>query len=382
MRRGHSRVHEQTHEIITLVLITLDATPLLGPRTGIGRYVEHLLAELPGAIARRQVDAHIRATTWTARGARLANLPAGVVQVGPRVPARLLRECWRRSDFPSIERLVGPTDVFHGTNFVSPPSRGAREVVTIHDLTYAVHAETVSRASLMYRELVPRALARGAHVVTPTEVVAAAVRSHYSLAHDRVTAIPLGVDSAWFDASPPDHRWTTARQLPADYFVFVGSLDPRKNLPTLLDAHARLRATSAHAPDLVLAGPAGRAGTLAAGPGVHLTGWLDDGDLTRLVAGCRALVLPSIDEGFGLPVLEALAAGRPVVVSDIAVLREVAGPHAITAPHDDPDALADALRRAWTTPDDDDARDARRAWARRFTWSACADRTLDVYLAA
>src|SRR5659263_660225 len=78
MRRGHSRVHEQTHEIITLVLITLDATPLLGPRTGIGRYVEHLLAELPGAIARRQVDAHIRATTWTARGARLANLPAGV----------------------------------------------------------------------------------------------------------------------------------------------------------------------------------------------------------------------------------------------------------------------------------------------------------------
>ncbi|NMM30071.1 MAG: glycosyltransferase family 4 protein, partial [Cellulomonas sp.] len=99
-------------------------------------------------------------------------------------------------------------------------------------------------------------------------------------------------------------------------------------------------------------------------------------------AGARALVLPSIDEGFGLPVLEALAAGRPVVVSDIAVLREVAGPHAITAPHDDPDALADALRRAWTTPDDDDARDARRAWARRFTWSACADRTLDVYLAA
>lgn len=382
MRRGRSGSHERTHEIITIVLITLDATPLLGPRTGIGRYVEHLLAELPGAIARRQVDVEVRATTWTARGGRLAHLPAGVAQVGPRVPARLLRECWRRTDFPPIERLVGPTDVFHGTNFVSPPTRRAREVVTIHDLTYAVHAQTVSSASLLYRELVPRALARGAHVVTPTEVVAAAVRSHYSLSHDRVTAVPLGVDSSWFDASPPDDRWTATRHLPADYFVFVGSLDPRKNLRTLLDAHARLRAADADAPDLVLAGPAGREGALAAGPGVHVTGWLDDADLTRLVAGARALVLPSIDEGFGLPVLEALAAGRPVVVSDIAVLREVAGPHAITAPYNDPVALADALRRAWTAPDDDDARDSRRAWARRFTWSACADRTLDVYLAS
>ncbi|NMM30101.1 MAG: glycosyltransferase family 4 protein, partial [Cellulomonas sp.] len=322
------------------MLITLDATPLLGPRTGIGRYVEHLLAELPGAIERRQVDAHVRATTWTARGARLANLPAGVVQVGPRVPARLLRECWRRADFPSIERLVGPTDVFHGTNFVSPPTRAAREVVTIHDLTYEMHAHTVSAASLLYKELVPRALDRGAHVVTPSEVVAAAVRSHYALADERVTAIPLGVDSSWFDARLPDHRWTAARGLPEDYFLFVGSLDPRKNLPTLLEAHARLRATNADCPGLVLAGPAGREAALGARPGVHLTGWLDHADLTTLVAGSRALVLPSIDEGFGLPVLEALAAGRPVVVSDIAVLREVAGPHAITAPHDDPDALA------------------------------------------
>jgi glycosyltransferase involved in cell wall biosynthesis len=368
-------------EIITLVLITLDATPLLGARTGIGRYVENLLVELPGALERRQVDAQVRATTWTARGARLSGLPSGVVQVGPRVPARLLRACWRRADFPSIEWLVGSTDVFHGTNFVSPPTRAAREVVTIHDLAYALHPETVSKSSLLYRELVPRSLARGAHVVTPTEVVASAVRSHYSLPYERVTAIPHGVDSTWFEASPPDQEWSAARGLPTDYFVYVGSLDPRKNLPTLLEAHARLRATSTDAPDLVLAGPAGREGAFAPRPGVHVTGWLDDADLKHLVAGCRALVLPSIDEGFGLPVLEALAAGRPVVVSELPVLHEVSGPHAITAAHDDPDDLADALRRAQATPDGTDARESRRAWARRFTWSACADRTLDVYLA-
>lgn len=360
--------------------ITLDATPLLGPKTGVGRYVHHLLAELPGAISRRGLDAQVRATTWTARGSALTQLPAGVTQVGPRIPARLLRQLWRRTDFPPIEALVGPTDVFHGTNFISPPTRHAREVVTIHDLTYVKHAHTVTSASLLYRELVPRALARGARVVTPSETVAAAVREFYALPPRQVVATPLGVEEPWFNASPPSATWLAKRNVPPEYLVFVGSLDPRKNLPALLAAYGLLRARSTAAPALVLAGPAGREESLAAQPGVHVTGWLDDDDLRDLVAGSRALVLPSLDEGFGLPVLEALACGRPVVVSDIPALLEVAGPHAITAAPTDPDALADALERALAGPDDERARTARRERARLFTWAAFAERTLDVYL--
>ena len=363
------------------MLITLDATPLLGPRTGIGRYVENLVRELPAAAVRRGLAADVRVTTWTARGARLSDLPRGVAQVGPRVPARMLRECWRRTAFPPIELLVGRTDVFHGTNFVSPPTSSAREVVTVHDLTYALHAETVSAASLLYRELVPQALARGARVITPTEVVAAAVRDHYSLPQGQVVAVPLGVEDAWFDAPPAERAWLRAHELPDDYVVFVGSLDPRKNLPRLLEAHSALRASAPGTPDLVLAGPAGREQSLQGRAGVHLTGWLDDADLRGLVAASRALVLPSTDEGFGLPVLEALAAGRPVVISDLPVLHEVAGPHAVAAPPDDAEALADALRAALDGPDDSTARTARRAWARELTWARCAERTLDVYTA-
>lgn len=363
------------------MLITLDATPLLGPRTGIGRYVENLVRELPDAATRRGLDAQVRVSTWTARGGRLRDLPKDVAQVGPRVPARMLRECWRRTQFPPIELLVGQTDVFHGTNFVSPPTRGAREVVTIHDLTYALHADTVSAASLMYRELVPRALGRGAQVVTPTAVVAAAVREHYGLPWDRVTAVPHGVEDQWFEAPPATPAWFRGRGLPEDYLVFVGSLDPRKNLPRLLEAHAILRAMDSQAPALVLAGPAGREQSLQGRAGVHLTGWLDDADLRSLVAASRALVLPSTDEGFGLPVLEALAAGRPVVISDLPVLHEVAGPHAVAAPPDDAEALAHALASVLDGVDDSAARAARQAWARELTWARCAERTLDVYAA-
>ncbi|WP_199423600.1 glycosyltransferase family 4 protein [Actinotalea solisilvae] len=361
------------------MLITLDATPLLGVRTGIGRYVEHLVAELPGALGRRGLDAHVQVSTWTARGGAIADLPPGVAQVGRRVPARLVREAWRRWDLPPVEALVGRTDVFHGTNFTSPPTRRAREVVTVHDLTYELHADTVSDASLAYRALVPRALGRGAHVVTPSEAVAAAVRDHYGLAADRVTATPLGVAPAWARAVPATPAWLDAHGLPGDYVVFVGSLDPRKNLARLVDAHARLRAARPDAPALVLAGPAGRAAALGARPGVHLTGFLADGELRALVAGARALALPSLDEGFGLPVLEALAAGRPVVGADIPAVREVAGDHAVLAEPTDTDALAGALEAVVDGPDGEADRAGRRAWAARFTWAACADATVAVY---
>ncbi len=363
------------------MLITLDATPLLGPRTGIGRYVENLVAGLPAALDRRAPGSRVQVTTWTARGARLTALPPSVGQVGPRTPARLLRECWRRTQFPPIELLTGQTDVFHGTNFVSPPTREAREVVTIHDLTYALHAQTVSAASLLYRELVPRALDRGARVITPTEVVATAIREHYGLTDERVTAVPLGVDASWFSAPAATSAWLGERGLPDDFFVFVGSLDPRKNLPRLLEAHAALRATTPGAPDLVLAGPAGREQALQGRPGVHLTGWLDDADLRGLVAASRALVLPSTDEGFGLPVLEALAVGRPVVVSDLPVFHEVAGPHAFAGSPHDPESLAVALGAALRADDDNLARARRQEWARQFTWERCADRTVAVYAA-
>ncbi len=359
--------------------ITLDGTPLLGRRTGIGTYVARLVEALPAAAARRGTGARFDVMTWSVRGGRVRDLPPGVRQVGLPFPARLLREAWARADAPPVELLVGRTSVVHGTNFVAPPTWRAAEVVTVHDLAYETLPGTVTPDAARYRVLVPRALARGAHVVTPSHATASAVRGHYGLTEERVTVTPLGVDERWFAPATASHG---VRPATHEYLLFVGTLDPRKNLPRLLAAHAELRRRSPRAPDLVLAGPAGRDEHVADAPGVVRAGWLEDDQLRALVAGARALVLPSLDEGFGLPVLEAFATGRPVLAGDVPALREVGAALATYADPLERDALLSGLEEVLDAPDDAAARRARTDRARTFTWDATADATLDAYTRA
>lgn len=360
--------------------IVLDATPLLGERTGIGRYTAHLLAELPAALARAGVDAGVAAATWTLDRRAPSDVPPGVEVVGAGIPPRLLWAAWRYADRPVAEQFVGPCDVIHSTNFVSPPARHAREVVTIHDLSYELQRETVSPASRAYRRLVPRALGRGAQVLAISETMAGRIRDFYGLPDERVAVTRLGVDESWYAEPRPTEETLRRLGIPPRYLLFVGSLDRRKNLPRLVAAHRAATAAGADVPPLVLAGPAGRESGLADHPGVLLAGFLDDADLRATVAGCTALVLPSLDEGFGLPVLESLACGRPVVVSDVPALREVAGPYGVVVPPQDEDAIAAGLLAVLGVADDDDARRARRSHARGWTWQGCAESTVRAYL--
>jgi len=358
------------------VRVGLDATPLLGPRTGVGRYVEGLLRgllELPDP-----PDLRLTAFTW--RGLADLSGPPGTTVTRRRAPARLLQAAWLRSSLPPVELLSGAVEVFHGTNFVLPPTARAGGVLTVHDLSFLHHTDTVRPASLAYQRLVPRALDRGCVVVCPSETVAAEVRATYGLTVERVVATPLGVDPAWFSAAPLDPAERSGRELPERYLVFVGTREPRKNLAVLLRAVALLREDDPDAPPLVVAGPAGWGEQGSALPaGVIPAGYLEPADLMRLVAGAAALVLPSRYEGFGLPVLEALACGVAVVTSDLPVFREVAGELAETAPVGDAEQLAAALTRALRTGSPPGLAALRRERAAGFTWRRCAQRTLAAY---
>jgi glycosyltransferase involved in cell wall biosynthesis len=343
--------------------VGIDATPLLGTRTGVGTYVAGLL---DGFLALdERPDAVLTAFTW--RG--VEGLPAPWPRAPRRFSARALQAAWTRADWPPVEWLSGRVDVFHGTNFVLPPTRHAAGVMTIHDLAYDAHADTVTPASLRYRTLVPRALRRGALVVTPSETVADEVRDRYGLARDRVVPTPLGVAPFWYGSHdrPPG--------LPGEYLLFVGSREPRKNLPVLLDAVSRLP----DAPPLVLVGPPGWGPAVDTGRTVAL-GYLAGADLARVVAHASAFVFPSRYEGFGLPPVEALATGTPVVASDLPVLREVLGTQATYATVGDAEALADAIRTTLATGDGGQAgRAARAAHAAAFTWARCARATAAAY---
>jgi glycosyltransferase involved in cell wall biosynthesis len=346
--------------------IGLDATPLLGHRTGVGRYTLSLLTALT------LYDDELVATAFTfrGRGDLTTAVPAGVRVAARPAPARGLQELWARGEWPPVELLSGTVDVFHATNFVLPPLRRARGVVTIHDLAFLRHPEMVSAASARYRALVPRSLKRASVVLTPSAATASALQEEYDVGCP-VVVTPLGVDPRWAAARPSDEATRARLGLPPSYLLFVGTIEPRKDLRTLLAAHRLLP----DAPPLVLVGPTGWGEHLDVS-GCIATGYLDDDVLPGVVAGATALVVPSRDEGFGLPVIEALAAGTPVVASDLPVLREVGGTVTTYAEPGDPAAFAAALQRVLDDPGDPAV---RRTHGASYTWARCAEATRAAY---
>jgi glycosyltransferase involved in cell wall biosynthesis len=351
--------------------VLLDGTPLLGSRTGVGRYTASLseeLASLP------EVDT--RAVAFTLRGWRRLRtvLPHGVRARGMPVAARLLRRAWLRSRFPQVELFAGPTDVVHGTNFVLPGTARAAGVLTIHDLAFLDSPEELSASDQDLPELVRQGVARANIICTPTSAVADAVAQRLDVDRAKIRVTPLGVDAAWFNARPPGKELAERLGLPPVYVLFVGAASPRKGLDWLVKAHE----STPDLPPLVFTGP----GRFPVSDRAQHTGYLSDLDLRSVLAGASALVLPSRDEGFGLPVLEAMACDVPVVCTDIPALREVAGDCAGLVPYGDVDALVDALRTAVADPHLVATSAARRAHAASFTWRRCAEATIDAYRAA
>ncbi len=366
--------------------VGIDATPLLGPRTGVGTYTANLVREL-AVVGPDRV--RVVATAFTARGAGglASQLPAGVDVHSRPVPARALRAAWLRTAQPTAELLTGPVDVFHGTNFVVPPLRRARGVVTIHDLGYLRNPDTVARASLAYRDLVSLALRRGAVVCTPSRAVAAQVADAYAIPGSRIHPTPLGVEPSWLEMGHQkkgdrvEGEGVGAPDLPAAYLLAVGTLEPRKNLRLLLDVYRLAAARRVELPPLVLAGGQGWGDALDLGGlperAVRFLGHVPFARLQQVVAQATALLFPSIDEGFGLPPLEALACGTAVVCSDLDVTREVLGDQAAFADPRSPEQFLAAVERSLDDPVG--TPESRRQHAAGFTWSACAQATVRAY---
>jgi glycosyltransferase involved in cell wall biosynthesis len=365
--------------------VALDSTSLIGARTGVGTFTAELLARL--AV---RADLDVTAFAVTRRGAKAmaADLPATVDAVRRPMVARPLRWCWMHSDRPPIEWWTGTVDVVHGPNFVVPPARGAAEVVTVHDLTCVRYPEMCTRDVLQVPTLLRRALRRGAWVHTVSEFVAAEVIEEFGADPSRVVAVPNGAPPS----VDPDRRPAAAVRGRAlaraeRYVLALGTLEPRKDLPTLVRAFDELADDD---PDLalVLAGPDGwgadavTAAIAAArhGARVRRLGWVADADREALLVGAAAVAYPSRYEGFGLPPLEALAAGTPVGATRAGALPEVLADAAEWAEVGDATGVAAALHTVLT--DEERATAIVEAGSRRlsaYSWDRTADDIVELY---
>jgi glycosyltransferase involved in cell wall biosynthesis len=352
--------------------ILADNRPALRERTGVGEYLHGLIranaAAHPGEVT-------VFTSSWKDRLPAAVVAELGVTAVDRRIPVRALNLLWHRARWPPVETVAGEFDVVHAAHPLLIPARRAAQVVTIHDLFFLWNPR-LTRAEIRrdYAALAG-AHARRAHaVVTSTEHGKRLVGEHLGVPADRVYVCPPGLPT-WQTLGRTPH-------VPRDgYVLFVGTLEPRKNVGALLDAYELLLERRRTTPSLVLAGRATSeaAGWLAriarpplAGRVRHL-GYVAPEEREGVFAGARVLVMPSLDEGFGLPALEAMSAGIPVVVSNRGSLPEVVGTGGLLFDPAEPSALAGALEQLVS----DDAvaaswGSAGLARARAFSWDAAA----------
>ena len=368
------------------VRILLDYRPALRQRTGVGEFVHELTRALASERLRhgRGDQFAILTTSWKDRPAPdLSSELHGVEVIDRRLPVRALTWSWNRLGWPPVEWFAGTADVVHAQTPLIIPTRDAARVITIHDLDFLKHPDRTHAE--MRRDYPSRARK---HANRADQIV---VSSHYTAGE--VTR-QLGVPRYRLTVcSPGAPRWASevARQRAGSdlgsTILFVGTLEPRKNVAGLLDAYEQLLSRRPDAPTLVIAGRVpdaaealvARVNRPPLAGAVELRGYVPDGDRPLLYRQARILVLPSFEEGFGLPVLEAMASGVPVVVSDRGSLPEVAGDAATPIPPDNVDALSSEMERLL---DLDVARQAVSrglVQAARYTWEACAASALDAY---
>jgi len=366
----------------------LDGTPLAGRPTGVGAFCSGLLA---GLAKRPGIEVGAFAVSRHGRCDIDGKLPNGVRALGPpgpSIPARVLHTAWRYCPFPPAELWAPRADVVHGTNFVVPPAWRAATVVTVHDLTPLRYPNWCLPAARAYPDLVRRAVARGAWVHADSEFVADEVRTMLGVPAERARAIYPGIPEPRVLAGDPLDIVRALLPPPVtSYVLALGTVEPRKGFPGLVKAFGHVAGPHPGL-GLVIAGPDGWASrqlseAVGASPCpervVHL-GWVDGAQRDALLRGATVFAYPSLYEGFGLPPLEAMAAGTPVVASDAGALKEVLGDAALLVPAGDSDALAGALEHMLG---DAGARESfaskGREVAARYTWERCSAQMEGLY---
>ena len=295
-------------------------------------------------------------------------MPVATFPVG----GALLVEMWMRLGWPLVESVVEEPDVVHSTTII-PPATKRPLVTTIHDLAFLRHPGFfTARGNKVFRRSLARNI-EGASLVLCSSMATVRDCAAAGFEVSRLRHVPLGVRVHSVD-DEDRRRVRAVHRLPDEYVLFVGTLEPRKNLARLVAALGSIEG----APPLVVAGIDGWGDTaVSSAHEVHHLGFVEAADLPALYAMCSVFAFPSLWEGYGLPVAEAMAHGAPVVTSRGTSTEEVAGGAAVLVDPTSVESIADGVRRAMTGRDELVAAGIERA--RHLSWSATAEATVAAY---
>jgi glycosyltransferase involved in cell wall biosynthesis len=374
--------------------VVLDAGPAVHQRAGLSRYTERLAAELL-AHHRARVDLRLfyNAHSGHTLPPALSHAPTRTLPLG--------QYAWRLSVLASqlaripYAPLLGPGcvhggAVYHASEHLLPNLPGPA-VLTVHDLIFERYPAHHTRANRLFLRVgMPLFVRAAQQIIAVSRQTQRDLVEIYRADPAKITVIYNGVDPAFQPAGDGAQDTVRARYSPdRPYLLMVGTLEPRKNHLLALRALARLKAAG-HPHRLLIAGgrgwlfdPLPQIAALGLANDVLFTGYVDDADLPALYSAAACVLMPSLYEGFGLPMLEAMACAAPVISSTASSLPEIGGDAALyTSPHDD-EAFAAAIHLVLTQPALADALRARGlARAQEFTWARCAQQTVEVYHAA
>jgi glycosyltransferase involved in cell wall biosynthesis len=365
------------------LVIGIDYRPALSRATGVGRYFQGLVSGL------QRIDRENRYVLFTSSFKERPppeSRPPNFQVVDRRVPVRVLNALWHHFEHPSLDWLARcDIDVGHSPTPLLLPTRRARSIVTVHDLFFLDHPQATAREIRRdYASLARDHVRRADAVVAVSSTTADEIAARLDVARESIHVIHPGIDDRVLTPGPARNAQNGSV---ARYLLAVATEDPRKDLTTLLEAFAILKKRGFEG-TLAIAGGTGldtprildAIRRLGLERDVSRLGYVDAGALPALYRDARALVSPSLWEGFGLPLLEAMATGTVLVASDIPAHREVSEGAAIFVAPGDPVALARGIEAVWTDETLRSRLKARgRERAREFSWTVSAQKTLDLY---
>jgi glycosyltransferase involved in cell wall biosynthesis len=376
--------------------LSLDVTAVPAQPVGAGQYT----LQLAGALA-ACTDVDLVLLARRSDGIRWRSVAPGAEVVTSAPDPRPLRLAWEQLRLPSLLRRH-QVAVHHGPHYTMPERSSVPTVVTIHDLSFFDQPRWHERSKvLLFRRAISVASRRAAVVVCPSQVTAERL-AHWCRVQAQVVVAPHGVDTGRFRPDEPDEGADAAALAQVDprlsagrpYLVFVGTLEPRKDIPTLVAAFGRIAGRQSEAL-LVLAGRPGWGADAVAraveasgsASSIIRTGYVSDAVVPALLRSAAGAVYPALYEGFGLPALEALACGSPLITTSGTAMAEVAGDASVLVEPGDVRGLADALddRLTHSSEPTGSDRDRRRRGldiVSRHTWAASAARHLDAYRSA